>query len=98
MVVWKVDEANLEKVGEVLAQQPEVSHCYARNPIEGFPYTLYSMIHGPNQQHCREVAERISCKLDIKDYIILFSTHEFKKCRLRYFLPELSVWWKQHGV
>ncbi len=96
MVVWKVDQNLLEEMGHAVAQQPEVSHCYARNPIEGFPYTLYSMVHGPDQTHCSQVAERISGKLNIKDYIILFSTHEFKKCRLRYFLPELNTWWQRY--
>ena len=97
MVVWNVDKKQLKKVGEALSQQPEVSHCYARNQIKDFPYTLYSMIHGPNQQHCKEVAKRVSDKLKIRDYIILFSTQEFKKCRLRYFLPELDIWWNQHS-
>lgn len=29
-------------------------------------------------------------------YLILFSSREFKKCRLRYFLPELDTWWENH--
>jgi hypothetical protein len=70
-----------------------VSHCYARNAIEDFPYTLYSMTHGPDQDSCRAVAARHSKEAGIADYAVLFSEREFKKARLRYFLPELDAWW-----
>lgn len=97
MVVWNVEEGQMQEIGEQLASQPEVSHCYARNMVAGFPYNLYSMIHGPDQEHCEGVARRISGQLGMDDYIILFSTHEYKKCRLRYFLPELDQWWQKNG-
>jgi DNA-binding Lrp family transcriptional regulator len=93
MVVWRVPEDRLEEVGLRLATAPEVSHCYARNAIEGFPYTLYSMTHGPDRDSCREVAARLAGETGIDDYAVLFSEKEFKKVRLRYFLPELEAWW-----
>ena len=81
------------EAGLRLAAAPEVSHCYARNAIEGFPYTLYSMIHGPSRESCLEVAQHLSEETGIGDYTVLFSECEFKKVRLRYFLPELDAWW-----
>jgi DNA-binding Lrp family transcriptional regulator len=93
MVVWRVPEARHDEVGLRLASAPEVSHCYARNPIDGFSYTVYSMAHGPNRQSCREVAARLARETGIGDYAVLFSEREFKKVRLRYFLPELDEWW-----
>lgn len=96
MVVWRVAEDELPRIGPILAQAPEVSHCYARNAIPGFDYTLYSMLHGPDEATCRRVAEGISRRIGVQDYLILFSSREFKKCRLRYFLPELDQWWRSH--
>jgi DNA-binding Lrp family transcriptional regulator len=93
MAVWRVAEQDVEAAGLRLAAAPEVSHCYARNAIEGFPYTLYSMTHGPSRESCLEVAERLSEETGIEDYTVLFSEREFKKVRLRYFLPELDAWW-----
>jgi DNA-binding Lrp family transcriptional regulator len=93
MVVWPVAEARLDEAGARLASAPEVSHCYARNAIEGFPYTLYSMVHGPDTESCREIAARLARETGISDYAVLFSEKEFKKVRLRYFLPELDAWW-----
>ena len=82
-------------MGERLARAPEVSHCYARNSIAGFPYTLYSMLHGPTRDSCRELARHLSREVGIEDYAVLFSEREFKKQRLRYFLPELDRWWDE---
>jgi DNA-binding Lrp family transcriptional regulator len=98
MVVWRVPADRLPSVGPRLAGAPEVSHCYARHGIEGFPYTLYSMIHGPDLGSCRAVAARLSDTLGVDDYRLLVSLEEYKKTRLRYFLPELDRWWAAHGT
>ena len=58
MVVWRVADEQLEEAGLRLASAPEVSHCYARNAIDGFPHTLYSVTHGPDQESCRKIAAR----------------------------------------
>ncbi|MFB6263890.1 MAG: hypothetical protein ABEL76_09750 [Bradymonadaceae bacterium] len=95
MTVWDVEPERRSDVGRRLAEAPEVSHCYARNAIPRFPYTVYSMIHGPDEGSVRRIARRLSDRVDVDDYRILFSSREFKKCRLRYFLPQLQKWWGQ---
>jgi DNA-binding Lrp family transcriptional regulator len=95
MVVWRVSEDEVQAAGERLAKAPEVSHCYARNPVPNFGYTLYSMVHGPSRESCRELARELSRETGLTDYAVLFSEREFKKQRLRYFLPELDHWWRE---
>jgi hypothetical protein len=85
-----------ERVGRCLASAPEVSHCYARNPIQGFPYTLYSVVHAPDPESGHQTAARLAQEAGVDDYAVLFSLKEFKKVRLRYFLPELDRWWALH--
>ncbi|RMG44849.1 MAG: Lrp/AsnC family transcriptional regulator [Candidatus Dadabacteria bacterium] len=97
MTVWNVPENQLEEKGFMLAGFSGVSHCYARNTAPGFPYSLYAMLHGPDSQYLRRTADEISQKLGCSDYLILESPTEFKKCRLRYFLPELDDWWRAHS-
>ncbi len=92
MGVWNVPQSQHARLGSLLAGAPEVSHCYARNAVPGFDYTLYSMLHGPSEEACLEIAARLSREIDVDDYLVLFSTVELKKCRLRYFLPELDTW------
>lgn len=96
MIVWNIDAQEIEVKGNQLAQFPEVSHCYSRNTIPGFPYSTYSMVHGPDDETCLGIAESIAQKIGVNDYRVLFSTKEFKKVRLRYFLPELNDWWEEH--
>jgi DNA-binding Lrp family transcriptional regulator len=95
LVVWRVSEDDVQAAGERLARAPEVSHCYARNPVPNFPYTLYSMVHGPSRESCREIACALSRETGLGDYAVLFSEREFRKQRLRYFLPELDHWWRE---
>jgi len=95
MVVWRVSAGAVRTAGEQLAQAPEVSHCYARNAIANFPYTLYSMVHGPSRERCHEIARALAGQTGLDDYVVLFSEREFKKQRLRYFLPELDHWWAE---
>jgi DNA-binding Lrp family transcriptional regulator len=97
MVVWRVADDAVQAAGQLLARAPEVSHCYARNPVPNFPYTLYSMVHGPSRESCREIARELSSQTGLYDYAVLFSEREFKKQRLRYFLPELDHWWRERN-
>jgi DNA-binding Lrp family transcriptional regulator len=98
MVVWRVGEDRLRRAGEALARAPEVSHCYARESAPGFPYTLYSMVHGPDEAACRTIATRLAADAGLDDHLVLFSRRELKKCRLRYFLPELDDWWRARAT
>lgn len=93
MVVWNVPEERIAEVGERFAEAPEVSHCYARNPIEGFPYSLYTMVHARDEASVRNIAGALASRVGDPEHAILFSTRELKKVRLRYFLPELDAWW-----
>lgn len=85
MVVWKVPEDRLEEVGKSIARFREVTHCYQREPQENWPYNLYSMIHGGNRDECRKIAERLSQRVSVRDYDLLFSETEFKKTSMAYF-------------
>ena len=96
MVVWSVPEARLEEVGARLAAAPEVSHCYARTPIEGFPYALYSMVHAKDAASVDAIVSRLAEEVGVHDRRVLHSTREYKKVRLRYFLDEERAWWARH--
>ncbi len=86
MVVWPVPEERIMEVGRAMASFPEVTHCYNRPSVPGWPFTLYTVIHGKREQDCRSIAKKISSSTGIKDYRILFSTAELKKSSMEYFL------------
>jgi len=86
MGVWRVDdEEERTRLGPMMAEFSEVSHCYERPSFEDWQYHLFTMIHGQSKDEVEEIAKRISDKTGVKDYHVLYSTREFKKSSMRYF-------------
>ena len=79
MGVWEVDDRRCDRAGRIMASFSEVTHCYRRPRFPGWPYILYTMIHGRTRAECRAVAKRLSKATGITRYRLLFSTREFKK-------------------
>lgn len=85
MVVWVVPEAQVGEIGELFAGFRQVTHCYERLPQEGWPYTLYTMVHGPTRRHCLDLVAEMARASGIAAYEVLFSEKEFKKTSMAYF-------------
>ena len=85
MVVWNVPDERVQSVGRLLARFDEVSHCYQRPRRPGWPYNLFTVIHGLSREECSELAGRLSRAAGIGEYRLLFSTAELKKSSMRYF-------------
>ena len=86
MGVWKVPPERSEEVGKKMAAHPAVTHCYERPTFPDWPYTHFTMIHATSREGCEEVAREISEATRINDYVMLYSTREYKKTRVRYFV------------
>lgn len=85
MTAWQVDEDRIETVGRIMASFRAVSHCYRRDPADGWPYNLYTMIHGRNEEECRRMACKMAEKAGVSTYQLLFSSRELKKTSMTYF-------------
>ena len=91
MVVWEVDAADAskpdrtEEVGRIMASFPEVTHCYERPRLPGWPFTLFTMVHGRTPEECERVAKRISEETGVGAYRLIYSTREWKKTDMKYF-------------
>ena len=86
MIVWKVPEDRITSVGETLGSFPQVSHCYERPTYDDWPYNVFSMIHCKTHDEAYDVAKTIQNQIDVNEYKILFSSREFKKTRVEYFV------------
>jgi DNA-binding Lrp family transcriptional regulator len=86
MVVWHVPEDAIDEVGSKLAAFPQVSHCYRRPVYPDWRFNLFSMVHARSLDAAEKMAQEMSAKIGIKDYQILFSSREFKKERVKYFV------------
>jgi DNA-binding Lrp family transcriptional regulator len=86
MIVWKVPDDKIDEVGYKLASFPQVSHCYRRPVYPDWPFNLFSMIHARTIEAAKKIAIELSNFVAINEYRILFSSREFKKERVKYFV------------
>ena len=86
MVVWNVPEDKIDEIGFKLAAFPQVSHCYRRPVYSDWRFNLFSMVHARSPDAAEKMAIEMSDTIGIKDYQILFSSREFKKERVKYFV------------
>ena len=85
MCTWKVDSGRVAEAGRLLAQCPEVTHCYERIIYPVFPFNLFAMVHANSRESAMEIFERISRHAGLSGGQVLFSTREFKKASMVYF-------------
>jgi DNA-binding Lrp family transcriptional regulator len=86
MIVWKVQPERIEEVGAKLGAFPQISHCYERPVYQDWPYNVFSMVHCKSFDDAETVAKEIQKHVDVAEYKILFSSREFKKTRVEYFV------------
>jgi DNA-binding Lrp family transcriptional regulator len=86
MVVWHVPEDRIDQVGFKLAKFPQVSHCYRRPVYPDWRFNLFSMVHARTLHAAENMAAEMSKVIGVSDYQILFSSREFKKERVKYFV------------
>jgi hypothetical protein len=55
------------------------------------------MAHGRSKEECDAILDSIAEDTGIEDRRTLYSSTEFKKCRLRYFTDEHKRWEAEHA-
>lgn len=86
MGCWIVPSSMIEGVGGIMASFAAVTHCYERPTFPDWPYNVFTMIHGHTREECQEVAGRIAREVEVENYLLLYSTKEFKKESINYFV------------
>lgn len=83
LIAWRVPSERVEEAGSIYAAAEEVTHCYERKTAEDWPYNIYTMVHSRSREECLQIADRLSARSGISDYIVLFSEKEYKKISAR---------------
>jgi DNA-binding Lrp family transcriptional regulator len=84
MTCWTVPPALVEDTGKRLASFRQVSHCYERKTNALWRHNLFAMVHGQTKEICSRVVDKIRSETGLPDQVVLFSTREIKKTRMRY--------------
>lgn len=88
MVVWNISDDDVDRVGDLLGQQDEVTLCYQRpRRLPEWPYNLFTMIHGKSRAKVLDDIQNIAVRCDLEEYPkdILFSSKKFKQTGARYY-------------
>ncbi len=97
MGVWRVPEERILELGPRMASFRGISHCYQRPTYADWPYSVFTMAHGRSKEECDAILDSIAEDTGIEDRRTLYSSTEFKKCRLRYFTDEHQRWEAEHA-
>ncbi len=79
MVMIRSQQDQLARIGKDIAGMDAVSHCYQRPHPDGYPHTIYVMLHAYTEQEVERVIKAVVERADAKDYEVLRSVREFKK-------------------
>jgi DNA-binding Lrp family transcriptional regulator len=88
MACFAVPEDRIEDAGRRAAQFSQVSHCYHRKSHPEWPYPLFAMVHARDRDACARIVSEIAETIGCRDYRILYSSREFKKERVKYFVED----------
>lgn len=95
MAVFRVPPDVVDAAGRRLAECPAISHCYRRPPLPDFAFNLFAMTHGQSEDEVRRTVAREAEALNPigpphppYEHDVLFSTTEFKKVSMRYFVED----------
>ena len=93
MIVWQVPPERAAEVGMIMAENPAVTHCYERPTFPDWPYSHFTMVHAPTRDECEAIGRDIAQATGITDNLLLYSTREYKKTRVRYFVEDYENFW-----
>jgi DNA-binding Lrp family transcriptional regulator len=97
MGVWKVPDDRVMELGPRMAAFRGISHCYQRPTYKDWPYSIFTMAHGRSKDECDAILESIADLTGICDRATLYSSTEFKKIRLLYFIEDYRDWERKHA-
>lgn len=82
MAVWDIEDADVDRVGALLAAEPHVSLCYRRpRQLPAWPYNLFAMVHGRERDAVREQVRALTrlAGVEARPSDVLFSRRCFKQ-------------------
>ena len=97
MGVWRVPDDQILEVGKRMASFRGISHCYQRPTYADWPYSVFTMAHGRSKEECDAVLDSIAAKTGIDERATLYSSTEFKKTRMLYFVEDFRRWEQEHS-
>jgi siroheme decarboxylase len=97
MGVWAVPDAEVLETGKRMAATRGISHCYQRPTYPDWPYSVFTMAHGRSKAECDAILDAIAEATGVHERATLYSSTEFKKIRMLYFIDDFRAWEREHA-
>jgi DNA-binding Lrp family transcriptional regulator len=98
MGVWAVPDGEILETGKRMAAFRGISHCYQRPTYPDWPYSVFTMAHGRSKEECDAILDSIAAETGIEQRATLYSSTEFKKVRMLYFVDDFRRWEAEHAL
>ena len=86
MIAWDVSEERVEEVGNLVAKNTLVTHCYTRKRTKEFDYNFYSMVHADSEEVYEQLLETLKGEIRPLKFAELRTVRELKKIGMKYFV------------
>lgn len=86
LCVWRVPEDSADRIASMMVRYPQISHVCLRKTAPGWPYNLYTMVHGRSRAECDDIVDKLARENGIADHVMLYTVRELKKESMKYFL------------
>ena len=83
--------------GQAHGRVPRHLHCYQRPTYPDWPYSVFTMAHGRSKEECDAILDSIAAQTGIEQRATLYSSTEFKKVRMLYFVDDFRRWEAEHA-
>ena len=100
MVVWDIPDDQVERIGELLAEESCVTLCYQRpRRLPAWRYNLFCMIHGRERDSVLRRLEQIAACHGLENFphSVLFSGRSFKQRGAHYVETGKQSWDKRRS-
>ncbi len=97
MGVWGVPSDRILETGIQMASFRGISHCYERPTYKDWPYSVFTMAHGRSKEECDAILDSIAEKTGVTERATLYSSTEFKKTRMLYFIDDFRRWEQENS-
>jgi DNA-binding Lrp family transcriptional regulator len=97
MGVWGVPQDRILETGIEMASFRGISHCYERPTYKDWPYSVFTMAHGRSKEECDAILDSIAAKTGVTQRATLYSSTEFKKIRMLYFVDDFARWEQENS-
>jgi DNA-binding Lrp family transcriptional regulator len=96
LVVWRVPEEKLERIGPEIERSEAVLYADHRPSFPDLPFSLYTMMRTESAEALENTVRKLEERIGQWPHQALKTIREFKKETMKHFPKELEEWWREN--